>query len=176
MSYRIKLLALLFSIFSVIEILALQVVSIASHSRLRTPFNLGCAVRYLWGWPFSCVDSDPFPLSSGSSHEGFLVTLTDVSLDKNLFEGKTAATTINLQEHEHSESAQPQTLQKQSWKGMLPTSALMFFLLMVLIGPPSPQWTLAASMLTSKTLLCICSDINMQTFSLIYFLLIVLSK
>ena len=57
---------------------------------------------------FFYVDSDPFTFSSGSSSEGFLVTLTDVSLDKNVFKSKIVATKINLQKHKNSESAQSQ--------------------------------------------------------------------
>lgn len=201
-SYRIKQLALLFPTFSFIEILALQVISQASHSRLGTPFNLGSAVTYLWGWPFSRVDSDPFPLSCGSSYEGFLLTLTDVSLDKNLFEGKSAATTINLQERENSESAQLQMLQKQRWEGNVAPAPLPLppspfpspSLPLPLPLPPPPSlsrrvltpggahWVPFTSMdschpyVTSKTLLCICSDVNMHTFSLIYLFLNVFSK
>lgn len=64
LSSRIKRLALLFSIFSFVEILALQVVSIASHSRLGPPFNLGSAVRHLRAalFPVLTVILSPCPV------------------------------------------------------------------------------------------------------------------
>lgn len=54
---------------------------------------------------FFYVDNDHFTFSSGSSSEGFVIALTEVFLDKNLFKSKIVVTTINLQKHKNSECA-----------------------------------------------------------------------
>lgn len=96
-----KLLALLFSIFSV------RNPGITSHFHsqpFQTPHALLLAVlSAISGAGLFLVLTAILSPRPVVLHVMASLQLTDVSLDKNLFESKTAATTIDLQEQEHSE-------------------------------------------------------------------------